>query len=179
MTDADLTLSAPASPQAALDPELAPPKRGEGSLLEALRVELTAELDEELDPMEVPERRGFAVVYSKAITAELLKAWQRRAKDGKNIDPLRLSAIILASQCRRILHRGVLVTAGSEEPVTFRDAAFLELYGVGRAVEAVRAFYLLDGHVLSAADELVKAAGFGADLDDADIGDLEDPTPAS
>lgn len=179
MTDAPRTFHAPASSSSSLDEDddLAPLKPGEGSLLEGLRAELTAELDAELEPIEVPERPGWSVVYSKAITNEALKAWRRRAKDGKNVDELRLGCIVLGNQCRRLLRNGVTITAGGDEPVTFRDKAFHELYGVADARAAIRAFYGLDGHVLMAASRVLEGAGYGAELDDVD--EVADPTEAS
>lgn len=178
MTDAARTFHAPSSSSsAAEDPDLRPPAAGEGSLLEGLRAELTAELDDELEPIEVPERPGWSVVYSKGITNEALKSWRKRAKEGKDVNELRLACIVLGNQCRRLIRNGVTITAGSPEPVTFRDAEFHALYGVDSARDAIRAFYGLDGHVLMAATRVVEAAGYGAELDDAD--EVADPTGAS
>lgn len=177
MTNAEHSFSAPGAGRTgdADTDDLRPVGAGEVNLLASLKDELTAELEEELEPLEVPERPGWAVVYSKAIDNDSLKAWRKRAKDGKGVNELRLAAIILGNQCRRIVRNGVTVTAGTDEPVTFRDAAFHDLYGVGTAREAIRAFYGLDGHVLSAAVRVTEEAGYGAELDDLD----EDPTDGS
>jgi len=135
---------------------------GSSNELGDLRDELVAELDEETKPLEVSTRAGFAVVFSKDIDFDLLKAYRRRAggTKTKDADELRFSSIILASACRRILRNGEPLTAEGE-PVTFASPAFLELYGVGRAVEAVRRFYGRDGVVLAAANWLLAEAGYG------------------
>jgi hypothetical protein len=171
MTDA--TFHAPGTRPTDHDDE-GPARPGETTLLEDLAAELTAELEDELEPIEVPERPGWSVVYSKAITNDNIKAWRKRAKDGKNVDELRLACIILGNQCRRLVRNGVTITAG-EEAVTFASPAFHGLYGVGTARDAIRAFYGRDGHVLMAANRVVEAAGYGAELEDVD----EDPTDGS
>lgn len=134
--------------------------------LEELRAELTAELGAQPVELPVPTRPGYAVRYKTAIDHELLARWQKASEDRSapdGMDVLGLALRVLGNCCVGIVRRGEELEHEGK-PVTFRTRSFVELLGTDRPAEACRAFYAKDGHVISAADEVLRAAGYGDNL---------------
>lgn len=143
--------------------------------------ELNADLEPEDVVLTVPRRPGWSVTYSAGIDGDTAEAWTRRARKGNTgaVDQLRYACIVLANTCTAIRKNGEPISDQGDD-VTFRDRPFLELMGVGRAVDAVRKFYggprhLGDGAIIAAAGEVLTAAGYNDTAERADP--LEDPTP--
>lgn len=137
-----------------------------GTPLEELRGELTAEVGKAPVVLPVPSRPGYAVRYKTAIDHEALAKWQKASEDRSapdGMDVLGLALRVLGNSCEAILRHGEELTHDSR-PVTFRTASFVELLGVTRPVEACRQLYGRDGHVIAAADEVLRAAGYGESL---------------
>lgn len=158
------------------DDDLVAPVRPANGL-DALRAELAAEVTPEELVLDVPTRDGYAVRFRCDVTNDELTAWRKRAtiraaKADKPalFDEAKVAAIILANKVDAIIaHAQELTDAG--EPMTFASPAFLDLVGKTSAVEAVRHFYGLDGHVIAAANMVLDRSGFGGELaedDDAD-----------
>lgn len=142
--------------------------------------ELNADLEPEILTLTVPRRTGWTVTYTAGIDGDTAEAWTARALTKKGtVNQLRYACIVLANTCTAIRKNGEPISDQGDD-VTFRDRAFLELMGVGRATDAVRKFYggpehLGDGAIIAAAGEVLTAAGFNDTAERADP--LEDPTP--
>ncbi|HEX5782391.1 MAG TPA: hypothetical protein VFX80_10735, partial [Solirubrobacteraceae bacterium] len=146
------------------------------SPLEELRQEIKREVHGDPIVLEVPGRAGWSVRYRADVELPQLAAWRKKAADRampEGLDELKLCLTILANQCDALLKDGREVEDDDGQLVTFASAAFLELTGAGRAVEAVRRWYVIDGHVVAAAQEVMNASGYGEEAI------REDPTPRS
>jgi hypothetical protein len=147
--------------------------------LDALRAELSAEVEVELVTLDVPTRPGYAVRYRCDVSYDELATWRKRSADKTkpgHLDEVKLAAIILANKVDGIMAHGTEVTDG-DAAVTFASPVFLDLTGKGSAVSALRHFYGLDGHVDAAAKVVLGRSGFGDEL--AEEGDDVDPTKTS
>lgn len=153
-----------------IDPDLAPVELDSGSDLEDLRAELTAEVESATEPLVVPARPRYSVVYSTDVEGRELDAYRKRAKDRKRVDGIdgvRFASLLLANKCLAIHRNGEpLVLDG--EVATFRHPELLELIGAAGAAEAVVKLYGRDGDVDAAARRVMTDAGWGDDAVDAD-----------
>jgi hypothetical protein len=103
-----------------------------------------------------------------------LKLWRKKAttKPAKGtrpaeIDELRVACTVLAARTVGLTRNGQPILAAGE-PATFGSDAFLRALGQDRPIEAVRAVFGLDGHVLGAASYIVDEAGYGEQGDPGD-----------
>lgn len=145
--------------------------------LDDFRDELLAEIERELT-LSVPGRESWSVRFSAVIDHRTLNAWRKRSRDPSavgGVDELRFALTIVAAQARAVLRNGTTVVAGGE-PVTFASPALHEVYGVGRTLDCVRAFYGRDADVLAASEAILREAGYAGELDREDA---EDPTTRS
>lgn len=138
------------------------PQRGRPSSLQDLRGELAAEVAPAPVTYPVELRPGYAIRYSCDIPAELLRAWLARGqmKDG-GADAMKQSLAVLTNQCEAILRFGEPIGEGGAD-VTFAARDFRELIGADSPAAAVRKFYGSDGYVISTAEAVISAAGYGA-----------------
>lgn len=148
---------------------------GGSSPLDELRDEL-ADLEDEA-PTRVPilKRPGWVALFAPNLEANLLGRWRKASADRSmpdGVDELALAQRVLANLNVGLERNGEeLLTEG--QPMTVRSPAFLELIGEDRPMPAVRKLFANDGHVLAAATEVVRSAGYGDDLGAA----AADPTP--
>ena len=141
--------------------------------LDDLRAELTETPERKPITLPVPEREGWEAVFDLKLPQPLLAQWRKASTDKSGtIDELAVGQRLLANQNIGLRRRGEdLLDEG--KPLTVRSPAFLNLIGEGRPMEAIRKFFVLDGHVLAAALEVYQAAGYGDDLTSSG----SDPTP--
>lgn len=151
-----------------LDEDVQPVKPG--SVLEALKSEVSRKVRRDSVLLEVPERPHMVIRFSPNITSEQLAEWRKRATV-KRTDVLNgnyFSALILANTCETIIFNGVPVTDESGNNVTFRSEEMLTATGTSKAVECVRAVYGIDPHVEAAAFKVLEAAGWGEEVEDSE-----------
>lgn len=144
--------------------------------LEALKQEIAKEVTGDIVVLEVPKRPGWSIRYRCDVQMPLLSRWRKQAADRTmpdGLDELKLCLTVLANQCDAILLNGREVEGNDRQLVTFASEEFLEMVGAGRAIDAVKAWYGVDGHVLAAAQEVLTESGFGEEAT------REDPTPRS
>ncbi len=91
--------------------------------------------------------------------------WARQAGGKKEIDPSLLNRRIIAETCIAISKDGEVLRGPSGEPVTFRDEDLIARYGA-RAIDAVKGFIVLDGGINAIADRIIRAAGYGAEVEE-------------
>jgi hypothetical protein len=130
-------------------------------------------------------RPGWALIVNIDFPFDDLKLWRKKAttKPAKGtrpaeIDELRVACTVLAARTVGLTRNGQPILAAGE-PATFGSDAFLRALGQDRPIEAVRAVFGLDGHVLGAASYIVDEAGYGEQGDPGDtVADElgEDPT---
>lgn len=147
--------------------------------LARLKAELADDVTVESPTFPVPTRPGWAVTYSAGFDGDDVKEWARRARDRKaptGVDQLRLACILLANTCQAVRKNDQPLTEDGED-LTFRSPELQAIYGTKTAAETVRLFYggprhQGDGHILAHSQELLKLAGFDADVE------RLDPTPS-
>lgn len=148
---------------------------GGTSALDELRAELAEVAEEEPTRVAIPKRPGWEALFSTDLDAGLLGKWRKASSDRSmpdGIDELALAQRVLANLNVGLVRNGEeLLTEGA--PMTVRSPAFLDLIGEDRPMPAVRKLFAADGHVLAAATEVVRSAGYGDDLGAA----AADPTP--
>lgn len=168
---------------AASDPDLDLPAREKvgvkaspGSPLDELRSEASREVGGKTSTYPTHERPGWSVRYRADVEVSSLNVWRKRCADRSmpdGVDELKLACLILANHCDVLVQNGNDLVDEDGEPVTFGSSAFLESFGVTRAIDAVKKWYVSDGHLMAASQELMFDSGFG------DETASEDPTGGS
>jgi hypothetical protein len=150
-----------------VDPDLA--VEDEPTMLARLKSSLARKVEREAVLLEVPERPEMLVRYSPNITQQQIKQWRKNsgADRKEGLDGVRFSCHVLAHTCEAILLDGHEVTENGEA-VTFSHESVLQMLGVDRVFDAVRAVYGLDPHVEAAAIAVLDAAGFNDSVDQVD-----------
>lgn len=149
------------------------------SQLEQDLAELTAVV--ELPDVLIVNRRrdGFAARYSIDFDGDDLKKWQKAATKGKGdraeIDGFRLAAIVLANLIISIERPDPTTESGWRamlddrgEFLTFRSPVIQQMYGVARAGDAVKAFYVQDTYMVATMDAVTTEAGVGENVQTVD-----------
>lgn len=147
-----------------------------GSPLDELREEAAREIGHETVTLAVKERPGWSVRYRADVEVTTLNKWRKASSDRTmpdGVDELKLACIILANHCDCLVKNGEDLRDEDDNPVTFGSTPFMESFGVGRAIDAVKAWYASDGHIMSASQEVMIASGYG------DEAEREDPTAGS
>lgn len=122
-------------------------------------------------------RENVAITFATVISADMLKAWQKKNKDRTSetgLNEVRLMATVIANQAIGVSINERPATGRDGEPLSFRHADLREMLGASSALEAVLKMYGGDaGHpaILATGDEILKSAGYGEDAIRA-----EDPT---
>lgn len=119
----------------------------------------------------VAGRDGMVLQFTNIIDPDDLKRYQRNAqgkkKDPKDADTVLAAAQVLQEASRAILIHGAIVESEDGTQWTLGNKDFIAMYGDLGAVDAIK--MLLGGaQLLSMADTLVTAAGYGADIDEVD-----------
>lgn len=149
-------------------------RSGPISALDELRAALQTEVNSEPVSLLVPGREGVSLTFGTRVPAENIKAWRKRCKDRHSesgVDEVRFSATVIGNQCQSVAINGKVALDADNEPMTFASPEFREMLGAHSALEAVTRLYSSDAAVLAAADEILKAAGYGEEAIRA-----EDPT---
>lgn len=163
------------------DPEVDEPIPTEPAIPTALEVddedtllaELRADLAKETVPtvtLPIPGRPGWEAEYRVDVRGAQLDGWRKRAQAaGKRgrLDPAIFAGILLA-ELNVGLHRQGKPIVLDGEPATFRSEAYLELLEVNGARPAVLKTYALEGQTDAAARAVLKAAGWGDDVEELD-----------
>ncbi|WP_020393379.1 hypothetical protein [Kribbella catacumbae] len=120
----------------------------------------------------VPGRDLYAVTFSTDISEPELEKWRKLSKNKKHeggVDGIRLGCLVLANKCVGIYRDGRLLQDSDGDPLRFAHQEFLELVGTPSAAEAVKTFYKLDASITSTGDAVLRAAGWGDQLDPLDL----------
>ena len=96
-------------------------------------------------------------------------AWATDRTGKKEVDTSRLNRRIIAETCVGIAHQGVTTTDPAGGPVTFTSEGLMAEFGVGSAIEAVKAFIVIDGGINELASKIIDAAGYGVEAVEADL----------
>jgi hypothetical protein len=166
-------------PADAIDDEL-PDAAGEfidpeASDLDQLRKDLAAALVEEIVlPVPALANLGYETVHIADIDGRTIENIRKRCKTKTGVDGVKLVALLLATTNTAIRKGGKRILDTDGEPLTFKSPAMLEMQGATTAAEAVRRFYRKDGDMEAASRALLKAAGWGQDVEAIDD---EDPSP--
>ena len=139
-----------------------------------LREIIAEEVRSEDIELVVPQRPRMRLTFSTQIDAEKFALWQKRSADrhmpsGYNL--LALAQRVLASTNTSVIVDGQVVTEDGK-PLTVQHPSILADLSVATAAEAIRALFANDGHVITAGNEVLIAAGFSGDA----LVD-ENPTP--
>lgn len=133
----------------------------------ALDAALSADVVKEDVTLPVPLRPGLTVRFSTDVDDEKMKGWRARSQDstrgaGKgDVDAIRWSSLIVATQAQAFLMGGKEVHDTSGQTYTFGHAQIRAKYGAQTAVQAVSAVYSSDPHIMIVANEILERAGFG------------------
>lgn len=155
-------------------------KSGLVSVYDQLRSELSkpATTSKSLT-LKIPARPGIEVKFDTNLPLEKLDRWRtaaaRKNRKGE-IDVLYFNRIILVSQCVGIIFNGEEVRNEQGEALTFRSQDFIESLNALDHYGAVQALYDRDADILRAGSEVLEAAGYGDEDEDAEPGsDEADP----
>jgi hypothetical protein len=147
------------------------------TVLDALRVELAKAIAKPPIVLTIPSRPKIKLEFSVDITTMQLRRWQAAARIKKakieDYDPLRFSAIVLANQNTAIVMNDEHIIDPDGNNLTVRDTLIREYVNATDAISTVVDLYGFDGHVINAAGELIKAAGYDPDSIEED--DADDP----
>lgn len=155
---------------------------GSMSALEGLRAALApqAASTPDLVVLTVPRRQGVTVAFMPAIEDDDRKAWikrstkkARRAGGADEVDELLFAGLVLANTCVEVRFAGEAACDAEGTPLNFRHRMLWDMVDARTPLDAIRALFASDAHVLVASNDVLMAAGYNDDLT-AD----EDPTPA-
>lgn len=148
---------------------------GAPSLLDELRAEVKQDVVGEPITMPIPGRPGWAIRYRCDIENPTLTAWRKKNADKspEGVDSLKLSCVILANQAECFVRykpdepvaEGIDALDEDGHAVNFTSQWLLIELGVGKAIEAVKKWYGLDGTIIAHAQEVLLGSGFGADAE--------------
>lgn len=154
------------------------------SAYDRLKGLFTAEVSIDPITLEVPLRKGLAIRFDPTITMEQVEQWRkqsvmganrnqrrRASADETNIDPMKMAALVVFSTAEVFLVDGEEVFLPGDEPLNFHNQDELkQIFGLVAATntELVRKVFGNDAHVVAASTQIMDAAGFGDDLDEAD-----------
>lgn len=140
------------------------------TVFDDLRTELETPVEVQPLFLQVPNRPSIEVIYEPAIEFDLLRAWIKKSSTGrkKEFDPLLFAFQILSFTCRGIRIRGKEATEDGE-PMTFASRTLQEMLGTTNPRAAIRNLYGGEGHIISASQYVLEAAGYGdVDMDEGD-----------
>lgn len=134
--------------------------------------ELAAAITEEVrNPdltLAVPLRPGMSLRYDTNIDADTeLMQWRRRSHDKSqpdNFNILKMSCIVIANCCKAVVFKDVEPTGSDGQPITFNSTEMFEWTKTKRAIDAVKALFGNDAHVLATAQDIIEAAGYGDEM---------------
>lgn len=119
----------------------------------------------------VPGRELYAISVRTNIDDEELEGYRKRAKNKRfsdGVDGIKLGKLLIANVCTGIYRNGRQLLDSEGEPLKFAHREFLELVGATTASEAVKAFYVRDSSINSVGQAILKASGWGDEVDPLD-----------
>lgn len=137
--------------------------------LDELVTELQDEVELEPLPLPVPGRPGWEAVFKRDVDSVLIQKWARQcsARDlGGGVNQYAMALRVLATANLGLRRSDKDVTVDGA-PLTFRHKRFLALYDTDQPFTAIGDFYGRDGDVVTAAEEVLRAAGYTGDLSEA------------
>lgn len=141
--------------------------------LAALRETITAAVSKPDVVLEVLTRPGMAIRFSTNLDLDVIQQWRRRSHDKSqpdNFNLLKFAQLVIANQSEAFSLNGQEPTGQDGQPISFRSNEVLEWTGTKRALDAVRAIYDNDAHIVATAQEVMEAAGFGDEMQEAEEG---------
>lgn len=151
----------------------AAPSKGNLSILDKLKAEISKEVTRPEIEIPVPERAGVSVRFSPNITSEQLKSWRRNSTNRKTdeLDSIKFSCYVVGQTVTGIYFSGEIVEDDNGNAITFASPDMLEMTNTTKPLpDAIRAFYGVDPHLEAVALKILDYAGYGDDVD------TEDPT---
>lgn len=147
--------------------------------------QLAASLSQDAAPkpitVPIPGRPNLSLRMSCEVDSERLAQWTRRATEKRGaergVNQLRLSCMILVNQCTGLVMNGQVVTNEHDETVRLNSPQLAEMLGLPEHADRVAVLQKLfgsDGHIFTASQKVLDAAGYGDDIDTS--GGEENPT---
>lgn len=137
------------------------------TMLDGIRDDFKRENEQDEDKVWahfVQERPDYEVVYSSFVEYDDLIKMQRRCMQGRRLNELAFSKLVLAEQNVAIKRRGSTITHEGEN-VTFKNTTFQQVIDSVSPTDAVSTLYgRMDGHIIAAATALLQAAGYGDEV---------------
>lgn len=127
----------------------------------------------------IPNRPGMGIRYDTNIDAVRAEHWQRRSIDvkTKRMDMVRFGTFVIAATGQCVIIDGKDAQKDGENirpaSVTIRESLGLPDGSTPYAI--IRALFGSDGHIISASDRIMSAAGYGSEIETEE----EDPTIGS
>lgn len=139
-------------------------------VLDALRAELTRKVKRQDVFLEVPERPNMLIRVTPNLTQHQIRSWRRNSgEDTKaGLDTVKFSCYVLANTCTGISINNEMVVNDSGEELVFGDEAIINMLGVNTVSEAIKAIFVVEPHVESAALAVMEAAGFNDSVEQVD-----------
>lgn len=162
-----------------LTPVVAPGLSTGADPLAALREVITAAVVKDDLTLQVITRPGLSIRFSTNMDLDTIQQWRRRCHDKSqpdNFNLLKFACMVIANQATAFALNGVEPDIDGN-PINFRNGPVFEWTNTKRAVDAVKALYDNDGHVVATAQEIMEAAGFGDEMVEGDV--EESPTKRS
>lgn len=167
-TDTPYQFNLPAAAASSLEDEIT--SHEPQSDLDLLRADLP-ELKVQDTRLPVPGREKYEVAFRTNIDEPELEGWRKRCKSKQHtdgIDGIKLGKLLLANTCVGIYRDGKQLLDSEGDPLKFAHQEFLSLLGTPSAAEAVKGFYQLDSSISSVSQAVMRAAGWGDELDPLD-----------
>lgn len=139
------------------------PPRTDKSILSELASELEAKLDEGTVILQVPDRNGLSVEFSKNIdVAEIAQLRKNAVPKGtpQEVAEFQFSQALLVAKCRSIIKGTTVLMVNDDEPMTFTSRELHDLLGTIGAEDTVEKFYAKQPHVTATANALLMEAGY-------------------
>ena len=144
--------------------------RKEPTILEKLKNELQKEVRRPEIHLTVPERPSMVIRYSPNVTQTQVRAWRRNAGEESKagLDATKFACFVLANTMTGMFIDSELVTDEHGDALLFGDEQILEMLGVDRVNDAIKAVYAVEPHVEVTALAVMEAAGFNDSVDEVD-----------
>ena len=139
-------------------------------VLDALRAELTRKVKRQDVFLEVPERPNMLIRVTPNLTQHQIRSWRRNSGEETKagLDTVKFSCYVLANTCTGISINNEMVVNDSGEELVFGDEAIINMLGVNTVSEAIKAIFVVEPHVESAALAVMEAAGFNDSVEQVD-----------
>jgi hypothetical protein len=138
--------------------------------LDQLRADLPT-LNTSDEKIPVPGRDLYAISFRTDIDDKELESYRKRSKSkahADGVDGIRLGKLLIANTCTGIYRADRQMLDSEGDPLKFAHREFLDLVGATTASDAVKAFYVRDSSINSVGQAILRAAGWGDELDPLD-----------